>query len=335
MSSIQFISRSVTKSVKFIAYKWLIVILDLIKRVIRLCKERKRRKKELTRRERREAKTNCVPIKSDVYHKPDPTIYSQKYLMDQGIAVTWNNPDIQLKKNGIPVSSNNLEADTEYLVEARIWNNSTEAPVIDMPVHFSFLSFGMGTTSNFIDTTKINLGVKGGANHPSFANIIWKTPSTPGHYCLKAELLWGDDANPSNNIGQENTNVAIANSPAFSTFTLKNDRKKRHKFHFKSDTYTIPKNIPCSSVDKVKKKTKSRVDFFRTIHNVQNYPIPENWQIHIEPETPFLEPNEEKIIEVEIIPPDNFVGEQVININGFDENNKTVGGITLTVVKND
>ena len=32
-------------------------------------------------------------IRPDVYRRADPMIYSQFYLMEQGLAVTWDNPD--------------------------------------------------------------------------------------------------------------------------------------------------------------------------------------------------------------------------------------------------
>ncbi|MBV8895300.1 MAG: hypothetical protein JO051_02230, partial [Acidobacteriaceae bacterium] len=34
---------------------------------------------------------DCQPIPKHIYRRPDPLIYSQQYLMSQGLAVTWNN----------------------------------------------------------------------------------------------------------------------------------------------------------------------------------------------------------------------------------------------------
>ena len=36
-----------------------------------------------------------IKIPSHTYRRPDPLIYSQTYLMSQGLSVTWDNPDIQ------------------------------------------------------------------------------------------------------------------------------------------------------------------------------------------------------------------------------------------------
>jgi hypothetical protein len=76
--------------------------------------------------------------------RPDPLIYSQQYLMGLGLAVTWDNPDIWLERNGSRVSSHAIEPDTEYEIVARIWNGSTDAPVPLLHVRFSYLSFGGG-----------------------------------------------------------------------------------------------------------------------------------------------------------------------------------------------
>jgi hypothetical protein len=41
----------------------------------------------------------------------------------------------------------------------------------------------------------------------------WRTPDTPGHYCIEVELQHSNDGNPSNNLGWNNTQVYAANSP--------------------------------------------------------------------------------------------------------------------------
>jgi hypothetical protein len=92
---------------------------------------------------------HCVPINEPPFVRPDPLIYDQYYLTTLGLAVTWDNPDIQLYLNGAPVSSSQLQPGTTYEVVAQIWNNSTEAPVVNMPVAFSFLEFGVATVRAF------------------------------------------------------------------------------------------------------------------------------------------------------------------------------------------
>ena len=100
----------------------------------------------------------CQKIPPHIYRRPDPMIYDQRYLMSQGLAVTWINPDVTIELGGVPVDPSSLTPDTTYDVVARIWNGSTNAPAIGLPVNFSYLSFGVGTQQNPIGQTKVNLG---------------------------------------------------------------------------------------------------------------------------------------------------------------------------------
>lgn len=42
----------------------------------------------------------CLPIPSGVWLQPDAYLYGQGYLMSLGMAVTWDNPDVQLTDTG-------------------------------------------------------------------------------------------------------------------------------------------------------------------------------------------------------------------------------------------
>ncbi|GBE13568.1 hypothetical protein BMS3Bbin14_01069 [bacterium BMS3Bbin14] len=308
---------------------------DLIRR-IRGCY----RRKKLPERDRRRTYKRCVPISSSAFKKPDPLIYSQEYLLAQGFAVTWDNPDIQLFKNGVAVSSSSLDADTEYEIVARIWNNSTEAPVIGMPVRFSYRSFGVGAKHYPINDTVVNLGVKGGVNHPTFAKVIWRTPKTAGHYCIKVFLDWMDDANPGNNLGQENTNVQAVQSPAHFTFTLHNTTHETQKYKFKVDAYQIPGRQPCDKLPRLTHRVKITAPSMQAateaaqkmlaLHAPSNYPIPPGFEVSIEPENPELAPGEKQPIHVTVDAPDGFTGQQPININAFYSYG-CAGGVTLYV----
>ena len=157
--------------------------------------------------------TPSKTIPSHTYKRPDPMIYSQGYLMARGLAVTWDNPDIQLFDGATPVPSHGILPGKKYRVVARIWNGATEAVAVNMLVKFYFLTFGIGASRNFVGQTFVDVPVKGAPGLPASAEVVWETPSTPGHYCLQAELNWPDDANPDNNLGQENINVKKLNSP--------------------------------------------------------------------------------------------------------------------------
>ena len=58
--------------------------------------------------------------------------------MKHGIAVAWDNPDIHLELGGVTVPSESLSKSTTYDIVARIWNGSTDAPAVKMPVRFSY-----------------------------------------------------------------------------------------------------------------------------------------------------------------------------------------------------
>ena len=67
-------------------------------------------------------------------------IYDQYYLMSLGLVVSWQNPDIQILRNGVPVASAyDLEPATTYEIVATIWNGSTSGVISGMPVSFSLI----------------------------------------------------------------------------------------------------------------------------------------------------------------------------------------------------
>jgi hypothetical protein len=244
--------------------------------------------------------------------------------MSLGLAVTWDNPDIQLWRGGVPVSSSLLEPDTEYKVIARIWNASTDAPVVQMPVHFSYLDFGIGTISVPISSTVVDVGVKGSASSPAFAAVVWRTPSQPGHYCLQVHLDPIDDLNFANNLGQENTNVGHATSPATFTFKLSNNTPEKHQYRFQADGYSIPPVDPCDG----SLTTEGRLER----HRSSQYQLPPSWTIVINPSTAALLPGNEITIAVSITPSDAWSGTQPVNINAYNEDGPA-GGVTLVVEK--
>ena len=124
----------------------LVLLLALLFLLLRLMRRSRPAPGEnVVARQERVAREECVKVPAPVYRRPDPLIYSQRYLMSQGLAVTWDNPDIQLFQAGVPVPSHTLAPATEYEIVARIWNGSTDAPAVNLPVRFSYLTFGIGT----------------------------------------------------------------------------------------------------------------------------------------------------------------------------------------------
>lgn len=340
--------------VYLISFKWLFALLELIRDLLRL--RNRNENLEDSRRGRREiCAPDCAPVRPDVYRRADPLIYSQSYLREQGLAVTWNNPDIQLFLNGAPVSSSALQPDTDYEVAATIWNNSTDAPAVNMPVEFLFFGFGIGTAGQAIDTDVVTVPVKGAPGHPARSTVVWHTPAAPGHYCLQARLHWQDDANPKNNVGQENTNVVEVTSPAVATFPVRNDANIPRQIRLEADSYTIPPKRDCRERDREREKRRKHnrrkeleratrqpvvppserdADWAeaRHLHGSTAHPIPPGWHVQIQPDVLDLDAFAEQNVIATITPPDSFAGEQVLNINAY-YGIEIVGGVTLTVVK--
>ncbi len=302
--------------VRTILYGWALALWKLLRL---LC----RRRPPKGPGEHRPTQDGCVTIDHPALVRPDPLLYSQRHLMAQGLAVTWDNPDIALFQGGVPVGSGDLETATTYEVRARIWNNSLEAPVIGMPVHLSYLDFGIGPVPIPIGSVEVDVGVKGSPDQPSSASWLWTTPATPGHYCLQVLLDPVDDLDPSNNLGQENTNVAKAQSPAAFTFTLRNDTQRPRLYRFEVDAYQIPALPKCGGPD-----AEAAVER----HRRGRHPIPAGFAVQIDPATPTLDPGALATIGVTVDPPAGFVGRQALNVNAFHEQG-FAGGVTLVCVK--
>ncbi len=324
--------RLVVALVTTIVCGWRPALGSLYEKLCAICR-RWRERTQRRGRDKKSADAPCVPINEKAFKRPDPLLYSQQDLMARGYAVTWDNPDIQLFRGGVAVPSSTLDPDTDYEVVARVWNNSTDAPVIGLPVVFSYMSFGVGAKKHAIGATSIpELGVKGGPNHPAFAKMLWHTPAAPGHYCIQVLLDPTDDRNFNNNLGQENTTVAALHSPAETTLTLRNDTPREQTIRFEVDAYQIPPLSPCDPARPPAPSPAVRI--FRDqivvppVHDRRNYPLPEGWTVAFDPAEPVLAPDMEISVVARVTPPAGFHGRQAINVHAFDRYT-LVGGITL------
>jgi hypothetical protein len=316
---------------KGVAYEWIFAIGRLVRR---FCEAVKKLCKTLTlpHPEREDTGPDCTVVDNPSFHRPDPCIYSQDYLLKLGLAVTWDNPDIVLRRNGVLVPEGDVLPDTDHEIEATVWNNSYEAPAVGVSVAFSFLSFGVGAVETPIGTTFVNLGVKGGVNHPASARMPWRTPATPGHYCLKATLGWIDDFNPANNVGQNNLNVVAPQSPAEFRFRLRNSAGKPAEYTFETDTYAVgkPPACPARILPSDRGTFSERLKRILQIHGRGRFPVPAGWTITIAPSHPVLLPDQEIDVDVSIEPPPGFAGRQVFNVNARTISGYA-GGVTLVV----
>jgi hypothetical protein len=277
--------------------------------------------------------SECVPINHPNFKRPDPLIYDQYYLMSLGLAVTWQNPDIEILQGGIPVASTfELKPGTTYTVRARIWNSSTSGVCGDMPVVFTYLSFGVGTQSHPIGQTEVNLGVKGSASCPAYATMDWTTPALPGHYCVQVSFAWPDDLNPFNNLGQENTQVVMATSPGVFSFALRNAEGDRKDYRFAVDTFTLgPPPLCTDSRLAFKAGVQGGVSSVTRSRNSRaKNPLPAGWNVAFAPPAPTLVPGEQIDVTVTVTPPDSFTGDQPLNVHIFS-GSTLIGGITSTL----
>ena len=272
-----------------------------------------------------------VYLPPHTYKRPDPMIYSQHYLMSKGIAITWDNPDIHLvDAAGVAVPSHSLLPGAAYTIRARIWNGSTDAPAINVRVVFHYLTFGIGAARQYIGETYVDVAVKGSPVGPAIAEMPWTTPPA-GHYCIQVELHWLDDANPLNNLGQENVDVKKLNSPnATFTFAVRNTSPRPRALRLRADSYTIPAKAPCPDLRRPKSGFQARDPY--ASHRPAAHPVPEGWVIAIQglDEGQVLTPGEERAVSVTITSTDAPVAMQAININGFT-GDELVGGVTLYV----
>jgi hypothetical protein len=318
--------RAVLATLKALLYGWLLALIALVRSLVSLCRSRRGMTND-EEHERKRARTRCVPIDDPAYVRPDPLIYDQYYLLQLGLNVTWENPDFAIFQGGVPVPSHLLKPDTVYDVVVRVWNASLDCPVVKMPVHLSYLSFGVGTVSHPIATQEIDVGVKGAPNNPAFLHFSWPTPPEEGHYCLQALLDPVADVEPRNNLGQHNTNVVATQSPATFTFALRNGITARRQFGFWTDTYELgPIGICTDDPEELRR---------RKAYHRDDHPLPAGWTVDISPPAPVLDPMEEIPVLVTVTPPSGWTGTQTVNVHAYYLDNtatqRLAGGVTVKV----
>ena len=153
----------------------------------------------------------CVVVPGYLIHKPDPCIYDQFLLMQLGQPVTWDNPDVRIFLNGVEQYTYNLTVGTDYDLEITVHNASREKPADGTTVDVRWIEFGAGgQVRHPIAIQSTNVPIWPGT---SIVTTKWRTPDTPGHYCIEVELSHPNDGNPANNLGWNNTQVLAAQSP--------------------------------------------------------------------------------------------------------------------------
>ena len=162
----------------------------------------------------------------------DPYIYSQQdgntwHLADG--RYTYDNPCIKIyevdKDNQETyVDSNELVYDRNYKVRIQIYNN-LDVICEDVEVTLSWAMFSVSNDWHLITTLgPVEVDVQESSSTEIAEVAIEWSPGFVGHICLSAKISYLYDENEGNNVGQENTDVGISDSPAESWFLVSNQK---------------------------------------------------------------------------------------------------------------
>jgi hypothetical protein len=180
-----------------------------------------------------------------------------------------------------------------------------------------------------VGATEVDLPVKGAAGTPVVAGVDWHTPSTPGHYCLQALLVWPHDSEPGNNLGQHNVEVAAFNSPvARFVVPVRNTRRWPIAMRLEVDGYELPAVEPCPPPGR---EPADRRTWVQERHGARHHQLALGWRVDfqgVDEGRVVLEPGETRDVEVALTAPDGFTGRRAVNVQGWDDDG-LVGGVTL------
>ena len=140
---------------------------------------------------------------------------------------TWDSPDIQLydQATGARVGSNNLVLGGRYVVEVRV-RNKTSCVASNATIEFKWRDYGTGGPWNpfAVPSQTATIPADATGTTTTAVRCDFDPPGT-GHICVKAVISHAEDTNPSNNEGQENLHIGVANSPAEVCFAVWNTTK--------------------------------------------------------------------------------------------------------------
>ncbi len=323
--------RFVERLLRFVLCAYLVAsIIALLLAILRLLRSCLRDRPRRPDQPELPAETGFVP--EHAIRQADPLVYSQQWLISQGLAVTWQNPDFRIEEAAVPgvaAPSWDLHPDTDYRVYVNVWNGSGSAPAVGVGVEVGYIDFGIGGVLVPVGTTAVDLPVKGAAGTPAVAAVDWHTPSTPGHYCLQARLIWPHDAEPGNNLGQHNVDVKPFNSPtARFVVPVRNTGRWPIAVRLAVDGYELPALEPCPPQDR---EPKDKREAARARHAPQRHELGDEWQVDLDGVDDGriqLDPGETRQVTVALTAPDGFTGRRAINVQGWD-GHRLVGGVTL------
>lgn len=299
----------------------------LLTRLLKFLKELFLEKAQTAQRKYQEV--CCFIPPREIRARPDPYIYSQQWLRLRHLAVVYDNPDFRILEatTGTPVGRHDLRADTDYFIEATIHNNSYMA-AINTSVRFDVHGFGIGTPL-VMELGTVTLDVPGAGS--AIARVLWHTPIASGHNCLKAHIYHPDDANPLNNVGQHNTDVARPASPTRRiAFGLGNQEAAAKLVRLEIDSYRLPNDPRCPETF----KQRQSLDYLRRLqsqNDVREFPVPGYLNPRLSHQQVELAAGEQIDVVLEVDPPPAGSGMHSVNVNAY-KGDALLGGITAYVL---
>ena len=272
----------------------------------------------------------CLHLPPTIRARPDPYVYSQQWLASRGLAITWDNPDFRLidVTTGTIVPPNGLLPDHAYDVEVTVHNNSFMA-AIHTTVGFEVRGFGAGTsTVSALGITVVDVPGAGTA----VARQRWHTPRSGGHHCLIVTLTHVDDANPLNNVGQHNTDVAAPASPSRRlTFGVRNSGLVHRVYQLVMDGYQLPERGRCAETHRERRSLR-HLRALQAANDPRKFPVPGFLRARLSTAEVSLRPGEEATVTFECEPPARGQGTQRVNVHVTD-GDMLVGGVTAIVLE--
>jgi hypothetical protein len=270
----------------------------------------------------------CLTPPPHIRARPDPFIYSQQWLWSRGLGVTWDNPDFRIVDpvTGTAIDRFSLQPDTDYQVEATIHNGSFMA-AISASVKFTVHGFGAGTAMiSDLGTDTVSVPAMGTA----VARVAWHTPGTGGHNCLIATIGHPDDANPLNNVGQHNTDVAVPASPTRRiAFAVGNPLPRPRAVGLRMDSYRLPEDPRCPE-DHRERRSRRYLRRLQGANDPKRFPVPEFLNARLEAERLEVDAEDEVELSLELDAPPAEAGPQVVNVHAFADD-RLIGGVTAYV----
>ena len=167
----------------------------------------------------------CVRVPAEIVHDPDPSTYDQQLLFSEGLAPTFNSPDIETVDVWPLRPIDNLTA--------TVRNLSTQAAANQTRVDISWSPWGIGMPRTPIASSFVDLARSGFAG--SEQTLSWPLPpalKAAGLYGIFVSVIHPYDSDPSNNQGEQTVD-------GFQTSTGR------------SHTFVVPVRNPTSSTQNV------------------------------------------------------------------------------------